>query len=179
MQDNQIIQVFLPIIQQGLIADGYTTAIVKQAYQPTQQGRPNAPTVFFYKLGDKRYGFLNRSDVWNPGVMQMQHVENQVYETTFQFSALVLQNPPNPNAFTASDLVNDVAAILMSDNARTTMFNAGLQMLRITEVRNPYFVDDHDQFEASPSFDLVITHNQTRNSINPVINSFDYGVFPV
>ena len=179
MTDNQIIQAFLPIINAGLIADGYTGVIVKQAYQPTQQGIQSAPTIYFYKLSDKRYGFLKRYDRWNTNTRQDDHVENQVYETTFQFSALVLQTPPNPSAYTASDLVNEVAAILMSDNARTAMFSAGLQMLRIQEIRNPYFVDDHDQFEASPSFDLVITHNQTRKSNNPVINSWDYDLFPI
>lgn len=176
MLDNNLIRLFLPIIQDGLILDGYTNVIVKQSNQPTQQGINLAPTVYFFKIGDRRYGFLYRKDDWIEETEQMIHTEIQQYETTFQISSLVLQKPLNPYLYTASDLINEVAAILQSDRSRAILMSADVGILRVTDVVNPYFVDDRDQFEASPSFTFVLTHKQTRVIEGPVINSFEYNI---
>lgn len=169
MTDNQLIQLFLPIIQAGLIADGFNNVITKQANQPTQQGINSGPTVYFFKVASKRYGFLGRWDKWNTNTSKMVHTEAQYYETTFQISALVRQYPITPNQYTASDLVNEVASIMQSDNARAILNNSGVGILRVTDIVNPYFVDDHDQFEASPSFDFVLTSQASRVTTDPVI----------
>lgn len=167
MTDNQFIQLFLPIIQAGLIADGFTNVVTKQANQPTQQGINSKPTVYFYKINNKRYGFLGRWDKWNSESSEMIHNESQYYETVFQVSALVTQFPVTPNQYTASDLVNEVASIMQSDNTRYMLNASGVGILRITDIINPYFVDDKDQFEASPSFEFTLT-SQTRRVTNGV-----------
>lgn len=174
LTDNSLIQLFLPIINAGLIADGFTDVITKQANQPTQQGVNSGSTVYFYKIANKRYGFLKRLDEWDSINSIMTHTETQVFETTFQVNALVIQNPLKPTGYTASDLVNEVASILQSDYAITTLMASEVGILRIQDVLNPYFVDDKDNFEASPSFDFTLTYKQTRVTTDPVINSFDY-----
>ena len=173
MTDNDLIKLFLPIINQGLITDGFMGVTVKQANQPTQQGINTNPAVYFYKIGNRRYGFLGRHNVWDEIAGEMRHEEIQYYETTFQISALVLQNVHNTNNYTASDLVNEVASIMQSDNARATMMQSNVGILRVTDVVNPYFMDDRDQFEASPSFDFTLTYKQTRLSTVPVIEDVD------
>lgn len=177
--DNALIQVFLPIIQAQLIVDGFTTVQVKQANQPTQQGANSVPTVYFYKIGTKRYGFLGRNDVWNPLTSQMDHVESQYIESSWTFQALVTQDPTTPNQFTASDLVTEVSSILQSDNTLETLNSNGIGVLRITDIVNPYFVDDRDNFEAVPSFDFVIVYENQRPSLNPIISQFTAGIYPI
>jgi hypothetical protein len=167
--DNSLIQLFLPIIQAGLVADGFTTTVVKQSNQPTQQGIPTAPMVFFTKIFNRRFGFLRRADVWNTMTSQFDHTESQYYETSFQVSALVLQNPSDLTIPTASDLVNEVACILQSSATLNTLNNAGVGILRISDISNPYFVDDRDNFEASPSFDFVLVYLNERVSTSPLI----------
>ena len=176
MKDNDLIRLFLPIINQGLIDAGYTGVVTKQANQPTQQGINTGPTVYFYKIGDHRYGFLRRDDVWDEDTLTMVHTEIQQYETTFQVSCLVLQNPSNPYLYTASDLVNEVAAIMQSDKTRAILATENVGILRVTDVANPYFVDDRDQFEANPSFDFVLTHKQTRVTTDPVVESWELNI---
>lgn len=170
--DNQLIQLFLPIINAALIADGFTGVTTKQANQPTQQGIQTNPAIYFYKVGDRRYGFLGRDDVWDQDSSSMQHSESQYYESTWQVSALVLQNPVTPNQYTASDLVNEVASIMQSDNTRDILNRSGVGILRVTDVLNPYFVDDRDNFEASPSFDFVLQYENIRQSISPIVSEF-------
>jgi hypothetical protein len=169
MTDNQFIQLFLPIIQAGLVTDGFLDVIVKAANQPTQQGVNSGPTVYFYKIATKRYGFLGRRDVWDTGSGTMTHTESQYYETTFQVSALVRQFPITPNQYTAGDLINEVASIMQSDDTRAILNASGVGILRIQDIPNPYFVDDRDQFEASPSIEFVLTSQAFRVKTDPRI----------
>lgn len=179
MTDNQLIRLFLPIIQLGLINDGYTNVVVKQFNQPTQQGANSGPTVYFAKTGDVRYGFLQFNSTWQPALSQMEHVEEQSYETTFQIMALVRQNPQDTTLPTASDLVNEVAAIMQSNNTVKILNAADVGILRVREIRNPYFIDDQDIFEASPSFDFTLVHGQTRVSQDNIIDKFEFDFFRV
>jgi hypothetical protein len=177
--DNDLIRLVISIINAGLTARGYSGVIVAQSNQPTQQGVNSGSTVFLFKLFDHRYGFPARSDVWDVDSQTMIHTEIQIYETTFQISSLVRQNPATPSQYTASDLVNEVASIMQSDQTVNLLNVANVGIFRVTEVRNPYFKDDRDQFEASPSFDFVLTHRQTRVSTNPVVESINPGIYRV
>ncbi len=179
LTDNSLIQLFLPIINAQLIVDGFTTTVVKQSNQPTMQGINTAPTVYFFKVANKRYGFLGRNDVWDSVHSQMVHTESQYIESTWQFSALVLQNPSNLALPTASDLINDVASIMQSDKTRDILNASGVGVLRITDIRNPYFQDDRDNFEASPSFDITFVYQNIRTSTNPVITDFVPAIYGV
>jgi hypothetical protein len=170
MLDNDLIRLFLPIINAGLIADGFLGVNVIQSNQPTQQGIPTAPTVYFFKVSDKRYGYPFWGDVWDAVHSVEVHTELQYYETIFQFSALVLQRPYNTFSYTAADLVNEVCDILQSANTVQILIAAGVGVLRVQQIRNPYFVDDMDNFEAAPAFELVLTYLNSRTNNLPVIN---------
>jgi len=172
MQDNDLIRLFLPLIQAGLSTD-FPSVVIKQANQPTMQGINTAPTVYFYKIGDRRYGFRQITDVWDTVGSKEIHTETQQYETTFQISSLVLQDVNNTSTFTASDLVNQVAYIMQSDSTIFSLRNSNVGLLRVTEVTNPYFQDDRDQFEASPSFTFTLTHLQTIENEIDVIESVE------
>ncbi len=138
--DNSLIKIFLPIINQGLISNGFNNVTVKQSYQPTMQGININPCVYFFKISNKRYGYLARYDKWNNESSTMIHNENQYYESTWQVQALVLQNPSDLTIPTASDLVNEVACIMQSDNTRYILNQSGIGILRIQDISNPYFL---------------------------------------
>lgn len=178
MQDNALIQLFLPLLNTGLTTLGYTEVDVVQSHQPLQTGASTPPIVYFYKISDWRYGFLKRIDVWNSLTSKMIHTETQQYETTFRIHALVLQNPLNPS-FTASDLVNSCAAILQSDTTIDTLETQGVGILKIGAVQNPYFTDDRDNFEASPSFDFILTHKQIITVNDPIISAENVNIYRV
>jgi len=152
-----------------LVADGFDDVTVKQSNQPTMQGINTNAAVYFFKVGNRRYGFLKRFDVWNTVTHQFDHAESQYFETTFQMMALVLQKPKNVNIPTASDLINEVASIMQSDQTRAILNASGVGVLRVTDINNPYFIDDRENFEASPTFDFVLTYLNTRTSVTPLI----------
>lgn len=172
MNDNQLIQLFLPIIKAGLIADGFTNVMVQASDLPNQQGIPRVPTVFFKKIHDHRYGWGKAYPKWDVGLAAERLHEDQWHETTFQISTLYIQNPSTPNQYTAADLCNEVAYIMQSEATRVTLMAQNVGILRVSEITNPYFQDDKDQFEAMPSFDFILTSLETRVSTIPVVSSF-------
>lgn len=178
MTDNELIRIFLPIIQAGLAAvPQYSNVVVKQSNQPTVQGANSVPTVYFYKVGDpKRYGFLMREE--KDTLTGKIRIETQAYETSFNVSAWVRQDPVNPD-YTASDLVNYVSMIMGSQDTieKMMVFNVGI--LRIMDIDNPYFKDDRDQYEAAPAFSFTLTHfNQRIIDVN-IIDSIEGKIIPV
>ena len=177
--DNSLIQIFLPIINDGLIADGFVNIVVQQSSQPTIQGINTKPSIYFSKVGSKRYGFLGRNDLWSVVDEDMVHSEKQYYESSWQVMALVLQSPSTPNQYTASDLVDEVASVMQSDSTRDILSSNGIGILRIQTISNPYFVDDRDNFEASPVLEVTFIYLNTRVSINKHYDTFQSGVYPI
>lgn len=179
LTDNAIIQIFLPVINAGLIADGFTGVKVKQANQPTMQGINTDPTAYFFKVASKRYGFLGRNDAWDSLTSQMKHTENQFIEATWQIQCLYLQDPATPNQYTASDLAFEISSIMQSDNTRTILNNSDVGILRVTDISNQYFTDDRDNFEAIPSFDFTLVYGNSRVTIDPSYDTYKIKTYPI
>lgn len=104
------------------------------------------------------------------------YTEDQQYSTTFQASALSTQDPADTNQLTASDILNYVAAVLQSQTAIDTFENNNVGILRIDQIRNPYFSDDRERYEASPSFDFTLTHHQIVITSIPVVTSYSFEI---
>jgi hypothetical protein len=181
MLDNQIIALIIQILLAGEATAGIPGTPIKQAFQPTMQGVNTQPTAYIYKVGDHRYGFTRRVDEWDTDDEVIKHIEIQQYETTFQLSALATQNPSTPNQYTASDICNLCASILASSVAIQTLETQSPPMgiQKISNARNPYFLDDFQQNEANPSFDFVISHKQVIKSTTPIITTTDIGLYEV
>ncbi len=169
MLDNQLIALIIStIIGQEAIA-GIPGTPIKQAFQPTQQGANTQPTAYLHKIHDKRYGFRRSEDIWDPVNKIMGHEETQQYETMFQISTLSTQDPANVSQYTASDILNLIAYILQSATTIVILQSNSVGIERISDVRNPYFKDDRDRFEASPSMDFTLTHKQIITSTVPIL----------
>lgn len=187
MLDGPIFKNVIDALRAGLTAQGSPTdpkdpnyIQILQNFQPTSQGMPSGPTLYIHKLGDRRYGFLGRTDEWDPDVKTEKHTETQVMESMFQISALSIQNPKLGAAqLTASDIANMAAGILQSDVTREFLTAKGLNIYRITDVRNPYFVDDKARYEAAPSFDFTLQHEQVIISETPTIEAVEFVDYPI
>lgn len=174
MTDNELIAAFAAQLEAASAAGGWNYAVV-QANQSTQQGVPTAPTIFFTKLFDYGYGWpeVVRDHVAAvPPATQgtFTTYEKQWTETTFQVFALVPQDPTNLALPTAADVVNFCKQYINSGLSRQALKPQGVSLLRITNIRNPYFEDDTDSFEAQPNFDVIAQHQRTFNYSVPGTN---------
>lgn len=88
-------------------------------------------------------------------------IETQQKSSLFQATALVTQNPADTESLTASDVANLACYVMQSVPTIATLEAQGVGVLRIPLVRNPYFSDDRQRYEAAPSFDFTLTHKQT------------------
>lgn len=158
MTDNQLIQFMAAQLDAAMVASNWNY-IVLQKDNPTLEGIPSAPAVFFEKLFDHAYGWPIEDLEYNkPPVDNYSDNETQLLETTFQISALVIQDPSNLNLPTASDVVNYLNLWLRHWVTLQQFRTQNVGILRVTQIRNPWFEDDRHRFEAHPNFDLVLTH---------------------
>lgn len=240
MMDNALFALIISTLSAGLTAIGQGSIIIQQNYQPTQQGVPTNPTIFLYKISDKRIGYPYRDAVEGSGsasftgsisgntltvssvatgtitVNQVlsgagipagviivalgtgvggigtyllnysfqldiptesilsggtwSYSEIQQYASTFQLSGLSTQNPSNIESLTASDIVNLGAYVLQNQQTIAAFEAQGVGILAIQDIRNPFFSDDRQRYEASPSLDFTITHKQTIITTIPIIS---------
>jgi hypothetical protein len=154
--------------------------VVQQKQQPTQQGTPLAPaSVFVERLFDHRYG-SPRIGYEARSAGMLTEGESQIYETTFQISALKRIDPRNPMSITAPDLCNIVCLALQSRAIIRRLSEDDVGMLRVSEVRNLYFTNENDVQEAHPSFDLVLTYEREFSAPIPeLMPPATFGLYPV
>ena len=174
MNDKQLAALFMAQLLPRMTADAeIATVKLARNFQPRQQGATTGPYVYFFKVGDRRYGHPFRRDLWNTGTASFDHTELQKYETTYQFTAMAPQDPAATTELTESDILNRVSGIMQSDALIAAFRAAGAGILRITDVRNPYIVDERDRFEALPSFDVVLTHSRNTVATLPAVVAYD------
>lgn len=160
MTDNQLIDILATKLEAASANAGWNYGVV-QLEEPTNQGIPTAPTIFFEKLFDHPYGYPITNDVPDVDTLTFAETDTQLYETHFQVSAIVIQDPNNLSLPTSSDVVNYMKQYLAARSIAANMYAQGVGILRVTEVRNPYFKDDRNMNQANPSFDIVLTHSRS------------------
>lgn len=183
MLDNELFAAITTVLEPRLQAKFGPDYIIQSKNQIEQAGTPSTPTVFFEKLFDKRVGFVRHDTlIFEPYVNPYDPIPTndvQLYETTIQFSGLAIQDPQTPDEPTASDLVNYVAMLLGADIIRLALRDMGANIERSTQVRNPYFTDDFERFEAHPSFDIVFQHQRELALDVPPISATELKIYPV
>lgn len=161
MFDNQLISLIINTIIAQEAELGINGLPIYQAFQPTQQGVDKETSLYLYKIRDEKYGFATIANFWDEQQNKMIHTEEQRYQTTFQFSCLSIQNPENVNQKTASDILNLIVYILQNNKTIDIFKNNGIGILRINDIKNTYFLDDFNRYEAIPSFEFSVMHKQT------------------
>ena len=179
MTDNQLAILFRAQLLAGLARHGLSAVPVVASYQPTSEGRVTEAAIYFFALPESRHGWQGRRRKVNLQTHKIDTTEVQIIQGGFQVFALAPQDPQNLALPTAKDLVNIAAMICNSQVFAQAMHRAGVGVQRVTEIRNPYFVNDQGQFEASPSFDIKITHQRSLSEITPVVDDFAISIHRV
>lgn len=177
MTDNELGALIRSQLLLGLTAAGVTGVRVLANYQPTSQGEDPGNAIYFFKVSDPRVGWqIRRNAVVSD---EARKVEEQNIESTYQFMARVKQDPEDLSIPTASDLLN-TASMIMSSAAFTRALSAqGVGRQAVGEMRNPYFLNKHEQFEASPSFDFTVSHRRSIMTAVSVIETINQETHPI
>lgn len=156
------------LVRAALLAELPAGVAVEQSQQPTTNGVNSGPTVFMQTIiPARRVGWVGRRES-GPAML---HEEKQWLETTLQVSALAWRAPESAEP-TAMDLCRMAADILQGDAGMALLGAHRVRPLRIGEVRVVYFVNERQQYEANPSFDVVLSHVQIREGATPPVSQF-------
>lgn len=170
-------QALLTIVRETLLAELPIGVAVLQKYQPTTVGVPSLPTVYMETIiPGQRVGWLGRKE--RLVVDEFEHSEVQWLETTLQISALAHRDPADPEFLTlrsAADYAQLAADILQGDQGLAALAVQRVRPLRVTAMRTTHFVNDADQYEANPSFDIVLSHVQIRTSTTAPLEAVQGG----
>jgi hypothetical protein len=167
MNELQLAALIVQALMTGLAARGVTGVTIKQRYQPTAQGTPSNPTIYFQKISSWRYGYPRTSDLANQSPGVNAHVETFNMIVTYQINATCVVDPTNVNALTAGDYVELAVDILQSYATRIFLKNSNVGLFRIVKGRITYFGDDKDRFEADPSYDCSFSYQRVITSTVP------------
>lgn len=163
-------QPLIDLVRATLLAELPSGIKVLQKNNPVSVGASSTPTVYTEVIiPGRRVGWLSRQDRVRMDLTEFDHEELQWLETTLQISALVTLVDGQPSA---SDLCQMAADILQGDAGMAVLAAQRVRPLRVDTSRTVHFVNDRQQYEANPSFDIVLSHVQIRASTTPVVDAF-------
>jgi hypothetical protein len=174
MLQNDLFALVRSVILAGLTARSLNDVAVRAVFQPQTVGTAAGPQVTIQAIGDRRYGALGRRDL--PATNPLAHAETQWWETTLQIGALAHRDPNDPDFMTlpsAMDICKAASDILQGDAGLAALAVQRVRPIRVTSIRNVQWVNDSDQYEAMPNFDLVLVYPQTNTTTTPPVSSFE------
>ena len=172
MNDNTLTALIRTQLLAGLSRLSITSEVLGNQ-QPTTQGRTTTATLYFSAINEQRYGWQYSRTTYDPEVMELEREESQWLRTTYQVTALVPQDPRNLAIPTPKDLLRAASIIINGQSFIQALTKDGVGVERVTDLRNPYFVNDQGQFEASPSFDFTVTRKAAIIQEQPAFESVE------
>ncbi len=167
MIEADVWRALIAMMRTGMDNNDLSGVKIKQSFQPVKQGVEIQDTVYLFKITSKRVGHQGKSYVYNSTNDNFDSTENYWLEATFQLTAKVKRDITDSSSITAYDVADKCAAILQSDFARNKLLESIVGILRIRDIRNPYSLDDTEQFDQDTSFDFILTYNNTISSTVP------------
>lgn len=176
MLENDLYSLVRATLLAGLTGT-YAGTIVRPIYQPLTIGTPSTPQITMQNvLPGKRYGALGRNVVQpSSGTGDMVNQQTQWWETTLQIGATARRNPETVDFLTlpsAVDICKRASDILQGDAGLAALAVQRVRPLRITDIRNVQFVNESDQYEAMPSFDITFVYPQVIDSTTPPVDRY-------
>lgn len=185
MRETQLMVLVRSTLLAGLVDMGvpWSATSVKQRYQPGTVGMSHGANIGLMMVTSNRIGVMKRKELQPVApATDFTHHEIQWWESTMQVSALCRLNPKDPDYLslpTAMDIAKAASDILQGDKGLAALAVEGVRPLRITSVRQLHFVNDSDQYEANPSFDITLSHRQTVTATTPPVSTYEPRVVKV
>lgn len=157
MNDKQLRALIVKELRAGLSRLSIDVRVIA-GNQPTTQGRKDEG-LYFFQIADALAGWQARSYERKLG-NNLDMEDRQVVETSFQVQALVIDDPASLAQLTALDVLHAAKMIIASLPFVEAMQRDSVGVQRPSNIRTPYFTNDRDQFEMSPSFDFTLSHER-------------------
>lgn len=168
MNDTQFAEIIYATLEDSMINGGFQVDVA-QLSQPTQQGVNWTPQLFYQVISDIPYGWSSPTLVFDDNLDLFKNKEVQIYIATVRVSALSIEDPKQPSLPTAKDLVNYAKMYITHRAIQSQLKAKGVSPLRASQVMNNNIVDDREQFEFNPYFEIQFVYNRSIELTTPVI----------
>lgn len=177
MKENELKALMRATLIAGLASSGYAGIKVKQSYQPTTQGREQAPTLYYWQLsGPTKVGkawHLQEYDVTTDSVITTQ-VQNVL--TTFQLQATAPVSVTDTSLPTPGDIALAAAQVVESWPFIAELQANGAGICNTTAIRPMQIQNDQDEFEDVPSFDFTVAHQDIIILTGPTLQGTELNI---
>lgn len=178
MREDALLALVRSTLLAGLPAYGawYNVTKVRNIYQPLTVGMASGPTITMQAgITRRRVGSPRREEI-QPDTPdgEFTHREIHWWEDTFQIGGMFRRDPTSADFVTqpsAADLCTAASNILQSDAGMAALAAERVRPLRITDLRRATFVNESNQYEAWPTFDIVLVYPQIVDGSTPVAQS--------
>lgn len=152
------------LVRSTLLA-GLTGVEVRANYQPSTVAIPSGPQITMQIIASRRIGAMKRKETLDGD--SFIHEEIQWWESTLQIGATARRLPEDLTLPTAMDICKAASDILQSDAGLSALAVQRVRPLRISNVRVVQWVNESNQYETMPNFDLVLVHPETVTGTTP------------
>ncbi|MEX6211755.1 phage gateway protein [Providencia hangzhouensis] len=127
---------------------------VKAGFQPIKPGSEDN-MVMFFSINERGHGWQGRN--YNIQGKNANHQENLLSEKTYQVQTVITQL----GSYTANDIAAMVRMVINSLPFVTALRKQGIGVQRATDIRQPYIVNEHGDYEQTISFDFNVTFKRS------------------
>ena len=158
MNDNDVLEIICNALSEGLSDNGFASPFIAQSYQITHAGISSTPTWYIHKISTKKYGYPGKKLVFNSGDNNFTQTESRLIERTYQITTTKKELASATNQPTVFDMADVAAAVIESQKFGDTIRENNMSVYRVTDIREPYFVDESNENENSANFDFTIQY---------------------
>lgn len=168
--ENQIWADIISLLKMAVQAKNISDCTVMRSFQPVDV--QIQPTILIHRISQNRYGWRGRKDKVINNVMH--HVESYHQELRFQVDVLKKIDVNNPNDLTATDIANLLVDWLESDKGLKEMRSLGFMPLRIINMPESTFINQHDNYQINPHFDIICYIQQEIDENQDIVDGYEF-----
>lgn len=167
--ENQIWADIISLLKKATTAKGINCTVMR-SYQPVDV--QIQPTILIHRISQNRYGWRGRKNKVINGLMH--HIESYHQELRFQVDVLKKIDVSNPDEKTATDIANLLVDWLESDTGLKEMRDLGFMPLRIISMPESTFINQHDNYQINPHFDIICYIQQEIDENQNVVDGYEF-----
>ena len=166
MRDNELYIAIIAELNTLLDSQDLGDVKVSQGYPKTQQSASINRSIFIHKVTNPQVGtgYIYKGN---------KRTQQNLRRSTFQFNALVEQDITDITSLTATDILTTAADMIQSYDGLRNLRKNGVNIERVTDVREVNFVNEKGENESSPSFDLTVNYEHIYETNTPIISGIN------
>lgn len=174
--ENKIYSDVISIVNNALKFYNFNDWQVMRLYQPTKL-TDIKPTIYVSYTNTTYRGWQQRSYSTKNEVFTKTEIQQE--ELLFQFSALKRRFPTDTiETMNGKDVLKHIKMYLVDiEKGLKELKTLGYNIYQPSEIQNPEFFDDGDNFNFMPFFTVIITTAQSLDSAQNSIDKYTFKTF--